>query len=44
VLAVISGTSHESEARRFADFVTGPRGREVLQKYGFTLPGQEQMP
>jgi len=44
VLAVISGTRHEGEARRFADFVTGPRGREVLQKYGFTLPGQEQTP
>ena len=42
VLAVISRTAHEREARRFADFVTGPQGCEVLQKYGFTLPGQEQ--
>lgn len=44
VLAVISGTRHDGEARRFADFVTGPRGREVLQKHGFALPGQEQTP
>jgi molybdate transport system substrate-binding protein len=43
VLAVISRTAHDREARSFADFVTGPQGREVLQKYGFTLPGQEQM-
>jgi molybdate transport system substrate-binding protein len=44
VLAVIKGTAHDREARRFADFVTGPRGREVLRKYGFVLPDQEQTP
>jgi molybdate transport system substrate-binding protein len=42
VLAVISTTAHDREARRFADFVTGPQGREVLRGYGFTLPDQEQ--
>jgi molybdate transport system substrate-binding protein len=44
VLAVISTTAHDREARRFAGFVTGPQGREVLQKYGFALPGEEQTP
>jgi ABC-type molybdate transport system substrate-binding protein len=42
VLAVISRTAHDREARRFADFVTGPQGSKVLREYGFTLPGQEQ--
>jgi molybdate transport system substrate-binding protein len=34
-LAVIEGTAHEREARLFADFITGPRGEEVLGRYGF---------
>jgi molybdate transport system substrate-binding protein len=44
VLAAISTTAHDREARRFADFVTKPQGREVLRKYGFALPGQEVTP
>jgi molybdate transport system substrate-binding protein len=40
-LAVIKGAAHEREARRFADFVTGPRGKEVLDKYGFAPADQE---
>jgi molybdate transport system substrate-binding protein len=38
-LAVIKGTKNEAAARAFAAFITGPQGREVLQKYGFTVPG-----
>src|SRR6185295_926576 len=37
-LAVIKGTQHEKQARDFALFVTGPQGRAVLLKYGFTFP------
>jgi molybdate transport system substrate-binding protein len=41
VLAVISGTRHEAEARRFASFINSPPGRLVMRKYGFILPGEE---
>jgi molybdate transport system substrate-binding protein len=34
-LAVVKGTAHEREATAFADFVAGPRGQEILRKYGF---------
>jgi molybdate transport system substrate-binding protein len=37
-LTVIKGTKNEAAARAFAAFITGPQGREVLQKYGFTVP------
>lgn len=40
-LAVIRGTQHEQEARRFAAFVNSPKGREVMRRYGFVLPGEE---
>ena len=40
-LAVIKGAAHEREARSFADFVTGPQGKEVLGKYGFAPADQE---
>jgi molybdate transport system substrate-binding protein len=38
-VTVIKGTKNEAAARAFAAFITGPQGREVLQKYGFTVPG-----
>ena len=41
-LAVIKGTKNEAAARGFAVFITGPQGREVLQKYGFTVPGGDK--
>ena len=41
-LAVIKGTKNEAAARAFAAFITGPQGREVLQKYGFTVPGGDK--
>ena len=37
-LAVIKSTRNEQAARAFATFVTGPRGREILGKYGFAFP------
>jgi molybdate transport system substrate-binding protein len=37
-LAVIKSTRDEQAARAFASFVTGPRGREILGKYGFAFP------
>lgn len=40
-LAVIKGTRHEQEARRFAAFVNSAEGRAVMRKYGFVLPGEE---
>jgi molybdate transport system substrate-binding protein len=41
-LAVIKGTKNEAAARAFAAFIAGPQGREVLQKYGFTVPGGDK--
>ena len=37
-LAVIKSTRNETAARAFASFVTGPRGREILGRYGFAFP------
>ena len=37
-LAVIKTTRNEAAARAFAKFVTGPRGKEILGKYGFGMP------
>lgn len=37
-LAVIKSTRNEQAARALAGFVTGPRGREILGKYGFAFP------
>jgi molybdate transport system substrate-binding protein len=34
-LAVIKSTKQEKSAREFAAFITGPRGRSILAKYGF---------
>jgi molybdate transport system substrate-binding protein len=39
-LAVIKATKHEQEARRFAAFVNSGRGRGVMRRYGFVLPGE----
>ncbi|HJT67988.1 MAG TPA: molybdate ABC transporter substrate-binding protein [Pyrinomonadaceae bacterium] len=37
-LAVIKTTRNEAAARAFASFVSGPKGKEILQKYGFAFP------
>lgn len=37
-LAVMKTTRNEAAARSFASFVSGPKGREILQRYGFGFP------
>jgi molybdate transport system substrate-binding protein len=37
-LAVMKTTPNEAAAREFASFVTGPEGRAILGKYGFSFP------
>ncbi|TVQ08607.1 MAG: molybdate ABC transporter substrate-binding protein [Leptolyngbya sp. DLM2.Bin27] len=44
MLAVVEGTPHMASARQFAEFINGDVGRPVMEKYGFTLPGQEALP
>lgn len=39
-LAVISGARNETQARAFADFLNGPKGRPIMRQYGFVLPGE----
>jgi len=39
-LAVMKSTRNEQAARAFAAFVTGPQGRAILQRYGFSFPPQ----
>jgi molybdate transport system substrate-binding protein len=40
-LAVIRGTRHEELARRFIALIRGPKGRAVLEKYGFAVSEEE---
>ena len=37
-LAIVASSTHQSEAKQFVAFLTGSKGREILQKYGFVLP------
>lgn len=37
-LGLVAGSPRLNEARRFADFLTGPAGRAILKRYGFRLP------
>jgi molybdate transport system substrate-binding protein len=39
-LAVVTSSSHQDVARQFAEFINGPSGRPIMQKYGFVLPGE----
>lgn len=39
-IAVLRRTDKEELARDFIAFVNGPRGRPVMKKYGFLLPGE----
>ena len=39
-LAVVRGTPHEAQARQFAAYINSPQGRTLMQKFGFTLPGE----
>jgi len=37
-LGIMKSTKKEPSARIFATFLTGPQGRAIMQKYGFTFP------
>ncbi|HLB05583.1 MAG TPA: molybdate ABC transporter substrate-binding protein [Thermodesulfobacteriota bacterium] len=37
-LAVMKGAKNGNEARELADFISGPKGRAVLERYGFEMP------
>jgi len=43
MLAVIDKTPYESQARQFAVFINGTKGRPLMRKYGFILPGEESV-
>ena len=36
--------THENEARAFLAFVSSERGRDVMKRYGFLLPGETVAP
>jgi molybdate transport system substrate-binding protein len=35
---MLKASKNKDAARRFLDFVNGPQGREILQRFGFTVP------
>ena len=37
-IAVVKRSQHPQQALKFIQFVTGPKGQEILQKYGFLKP------
>ncbi|HEY9626833.1 MAG TPA: molybdate ABC transporter substrate-binding protein [Coleofasciculaceae cyanobacterium] len=41
MLAVPKNTPHPAIARQFAAFINGAKGRSLMLKYGFVLPGEE---
>jgi molybdate transport system substrate-binding protein len=38
VAVILKASMNKDAARRFLDFVSGPQGHEILQRYGFTIP------
>lgn len=38
LIATLHGAEHGSDADRFVSFVTGPRGVEILEQFGFDAP------
>lgn len=38
--AVVQGARHAEAARQFLDFLSGPRGREILRRHGFLGVGE----
>ncbi len=38
-MAVVAGSSHDAEARRFLAFVSAPENRPLFEKYGFVVAG-----
>lgn len=41
MLAVPKSAPHPEEAKQFAAFINGEKGRPLMQKYGFVLPGEK---
>ncbi|NCJ05394.1 molybdate ABC transporter substrate-binding protein [Synechococcales cyanobacterium C] len=41
MLAVPKRAPHPEEAKQFAMFINGEKGRPLMRKYGFILPGEE---
>ena len=39
-IAIVRTTRQESLARAFIEYLNGPRGRPIMKKYGFLLPGE----
>lgn len=39
-LAVVKESKHQADARAFAAFINGPKGRPIMIKYGFVLPSE----
>lgn len=39
-IVVIKNTKNEKEARDFIKYVNGSKGRNIMKKYGFVLPGE----
>lgn len=39
-LAVVASSLYQQEAQEFAAFINGEKGRPIMQKYGFVLPGE----
>jgi molybdate transport system substrate-binding protein len=39
-LVVTTAGPDEEAARRFVSFISGPAGREIMNRYGFILPGE----
>jgi molybdate transport system substrate-binding protein len=35
---ILKASKNKDVARRFLEFVNGPQGREILQRFGFTVP------
>jgi molybdate transport system substrate-binding protein len=37
-IAVLSSTQHQEDSQLFIDFVTGEKGKSILEQYGFIIP------
>ena len=41
MLAIPKNAPHRSQAKQFANFINGERGRDLIQKYGYILPSEQ---
>ena len=42
-LAVVASSAHPALAARFAAYINGGKGRPIMRRYGFILPGEEPL-